>query len=145
LGATPVALPFGELFSALQRGSVDGQEGSIDSFYRFKLYQTQSYLSLTRHSYAALVLVINLNRFKDLSGSEQKIILDAAQEATHYGRSLSRDLEYQNINKLRDRGLAIESNPDWEGFRKKIFYEVQDKYVREDGRKLLREIDRLLR
>ena len=145
LGANPVAMPYGELYPALQRGVIDGQEGSIDTFYRFRLYETQKYLSLTRHSYTALVLVMNLRTFSNLSKQDQELVLYVAQKAADWGRDFSRGVEEENIRKLVEMGLRIERNPDWYGFRKRVFYEVQEKFVREDGRNLLREIDRKLR
>jgi tripartite ATP-independent transporter DctP family solute receptor len=145
LGASPVSMPYGELFSALQRGAIDAQEGSIDTFYQSKLFETQRYLSLTRHSYTALVLVMNLSKFKSLSGRDQEFVVNAAQRAADWGRNYSRNLEEQNIRELEKMGLNIERNPDWYGFRKMVFYELQEKFVREDGRNLLREIERRLR
>lgn len=145
LGANPVPIPYSELYPALQRGVIDGQEGSLDSFFKMRLYETQKYLSLTRHSYTALVLVMNLRAFSRLSQQEQEYVMHAAQRAADWGRDFSRNLEENNIRKLSEMGLRIEENPDWLGFRKEVFYMVQEKFVREDGRNLLREIDRKLR
>ncbi|MCK4814592.1 hypothetical protein KA005_02385, partial [bacterium] len=97
------------------------------------------------YSYTALVLVMNLRTFSSLSKQEQELVLYAAQRAADWGRDFSRGLEEENIQKLLEMGLRIERNPDWYGFRKRVFYEVQEKFAREDGRNLLREIDRKLR
>lgn len=144
LGANPVQIPFGDLYVALQRGVVDGQEGTIDSIYRYKLFETQRYLSLTRHSYTALVLVMNARTFQKLRGGDQESVLSAAREAAAFGRGLSRELENNNIRQLEKSGMRIEMNPDWDEFRKRVFYEVQEKFVREDGRRLLDQINRFL-
>jgi len=145
LGADPVSMPYGELFTALQRGVIDGQEGPIDTFYRSKLYETQRFIGLTRHTYSVLVLVMNLKNFESLPRQEQEYVMNAAQDAADYGRDLTRNMEEKHIRELKERSVQIENNPDWDGFRREIFYEVQGKFVREDGRKLLREIERYLR
>lgn len=145
LGAYPISMPYGDMFPALKMGVIDGQEGSIETFYRFKLFENQRYLSLTRHSYTVLALVMNLRKFSRLSGEEQEIVLRAAQSAADWGRKFSRELEERNLHQLEKMGVQIEWEPDWYGFRKRVFYEVQEKFVREDGRYLLQEIDRRLR
>lgn len=145
LGASPVSMPYGELFPAMQKGAIDGQEGSIDAFYHSRLFETQRYLSLTRHAYTALVLIMNLKTFKSLPEDGQKFVMDAAQRAADWGRDYSRGLEEQYIGKMEKMGLRIARNPDWYAFRRVVFYELQEKFVREDGRNLLREIERRTR
>lgn len=144
LGAYPVEVPYGQLYEALQRGVVDGQEGSIDIFYRSRLYETQRYLSYTRHLYTALVLVMNSQTFRELSKRLQGFIEEAAFEAADYGRDLSRKSENEKSDRLQGMDVQIERQPDWDGFRKRVFYEIQEKFVREDGRKLLKEIEYIL-
>jgi tripartite ATP-independent transporter DctP family solute receptor len=145
LGADPVEVPAGELFEALQHGAIDGQEGLIDTFYRLKLYETQKYLCYTRHLYSTLVLVMNSQRFADLEPRQQRFVIESAFEAAASARNNSRDLENHHIERLREMDVQIEMDPDWDGFRKRVFYEVQEKFVREDGRKLLKEIEGSLR
>jgi tripartite ATP-independent transporter DctP family solute receptor len=145
LGANAIRLPFGEVYTALERGVLDGQEETIDSIYRYRLYEIQRYLSLTRHAYTTSVLVMNRQAFRGLTTNNQNYVLDAAREASDFGRDRARDLERENINNLRDRGMQVQENPDWQGFRKVVFHQVQEKFVREDGRKLLKEIERYLR
>jgi tripartite ATP-independent transporter DctP family solute receptor len=145
LGANPVTMPYGELYPALQMGAIDGQEGSLDTFFELRLFETQRYLSLTRHSYTALVLVMNLRTFSRLSNQDRERVMSTAQRAADWGRDFSRRAEEENLQKLLKMGVKVETDPDWYGFRKRVFYEVQEKFVREEARELLWQIDRTLR
>ena len=106
LGANPVSMPYGELFHALQMGVLDAQEGSIDTFYRFKLYETQRYLSLTRHSYTALVLVMNWNKFISLPRQEQKYVLGITErpESSNVGCETYSTNKADSTNKAHTTG-----------------------------------------
>ncbi len=137
LGANPVQMPLSELRSALKRGVLNAQEETIDTIYRQKLYQMQKHLSLTRHGYTALVLIIHKNSFNKLSIRDQEHLASAAREATVAGRRLAREMEAKHIYDIRDRGVRVVSNPDWGYAREKIFYQVQERYVREGGRRIL--------
>lgn len=145
LGAKPVLMSYSELFPSLAKGVLDGQESTIETFYRFKLSEIQKYLSLTRHSYTALVLVMSLKKFSMLSPVDQQNILNAAQKAADWGRNRGRTLEQERIGIFEKMGVKVERSPDWHGFRKRVFYEVQEKFVRKDGQDLLWQIERNLR
>jgi tripartite ATP-independent transporter DctP family solute receptor len=144
LGASPATLPFADIYQALQRGVLDGQEGTIDTIQRVRLYEVQRHLSLTRHAYTALVLVMNRETFRSLSNSDRNSLESAAREATEFSRTGARELEMKNIRNLSNRGMQVEEYPDWRGFRKIVFNRVQEKFVREEGRDLLREINRYI-
>jgi len=61
LGAYPVPMPFGELLTALQQKTVDGQENPLIVIYTSKLYEVQKYITLTGHFYSPAALLINKN------------------------------------------------------------------------------------
>lgn len=141
LGATPVRLSQGEVYEALNKGVLNAQEGTIDTIYQSRMYETQKFLSLTRHAYTTWVLVMNNRKFNQLSKAEQNDVRSAAREATKIGRELARKMERENINNLSRRGMRV-STPEWLSFHKKVFYEIKERFVREDGRRLLEAIER---
>lgn len=72
LGANPVPMAWTEALTALQQGVIDGQENPVNVIYAFKLYETQKYLSLTRHTYAPALFVMGLNLYNSLPADVQK-------------------------------------------------------------------------
>jgi tripartite ATP-independent transporter DctP family solute receptor len=79
LGANPTPMAFGELYTALQQGAVDGQENPISIFYDYKFHEVQPYLSLTYHGAGIGVVVMGEEFFQSLSPEYQKIVEDGAK------------------------------------------------------------------
>ncbi len=103
--ATP--LPWGELYTAMETGVVDGFEGSAESIYSAKMYEVSKYLVKTEHIFTALSLNMSDTFFKGLSEEDQKLISEAALEAGEYGRQLAMDLDEEYFNKLVEEGLEV--------------------------------------
>ena len=66
LGANAVPMAWTEVLTALQQGTVDGQENPLNVIVAFKLYETQKYLSITRHAYAPAPIIMSLATWKKL-------------------------------------------------------------------------------
>lgn len=95
LGANATPMPFGELYSGLQTGLVDGAENNYPSYDSVKHYEVAKYYSLTEHSLAPEVFVMSKRAFDKLSPDEQKMFKEAGLEATKKMRELwaKRDVE----------------------------------------------------
>jgi len=111
LGADPVPMPFGELFTALQQKTVDGQENPLVIIDTSKFYEVQDYLALAGHFYAPAALLINKAFFEGLSPELQNIIIEAEKEARQYERQYCIDLEKSLVKKLEEKGMTI-TRPD---------------------------------
>ena len=85
---TPMAFP--EVFTALQQGTVDGQENPPATILASKFYEVQKHLVLSRHMYSAWVLLISKKTWDGLSADERKIVQEAAREATVFERKTIR-------------------------------------------------------
>ena len=72
--------------------AVDGQETGIPSFFTARLYEVQKYLSLTNVVYDPLIVLFSKKNWDRLNADEQKIIAEAAIEATDYQRKINREL-----------------------------------------------------
>lgn len=116
LGANPTPMSFGELYTALEQGTVDGQENPLSLIYSSKLYEVQKHIALTRHIYSPMVLIISENTWSELSPELQKIVLEAANEAKNYERELSAKEEKELLKQLEQKGVKI-SRPDLEEFK----------------------------
>lgn len=88
LGANPAPLAFGELFTALQQGTFDGQENPIDLFHDMKFQEVQKYMTLTGHIYAPYVVMANPEVWASLSDKQREAFMAALKEGTQYEREL---------------------------------------------------------
>jgi len=80
LGASAIALPFGELYTSLQGGVVDGQENPLDTIQRMKFFEVQDYLVISEHGAMEDVVLFNPTWWASLPADYQVIINDAFDE-----------------------------------------------------------------
>lgn len=80
LGGTPVPLPYGELYSALQQGVVDGAENNIPSYFSSRHYEVKKTFSYDQHTMVPDVLVVSTSVWDKLSADQQAKIREIAQE-----------------------------------------------------------------
>ncbi len=116
LGATPKVLPFNELYDALKNGEFDAQENPIPVIYNNKLYEVQSNLAITNHSYDAMLFVICEDVWKKLSDEDQEILKSAAIKAQELDRQLIKEQTEEYVQKLEEAGMNI-TYPDLSEFR----------------------------
>lgn len=82
LGVDPVPLNFSELYSALQQGTVDGQENPYATIFDAKIYEVNKYIIETGHVYTPAAFMISQNTWNKLSAEQQNIIKEAGKIAT---------------------------------------------------------------
>lgn len=105
LGGTPVPLPYGELYSALQQGVVDGAENNIPSYYSSRHYEVKKTFSYDKHTMVPDVLVVSTGVWDSLSAEEQAKIREIAKETVkqqdtnwaNYVEKAKAELVNQNI------------------------------------------------
>lgn len=108
LGANATPMSFGEVFTALQQGTVDGQENAASLVYAMKFHEAQKYYSLTGHTYSYLAVLINDKFYKGLPEDIRKIVTDGAQKyLIDYQRSLEISDTDKYLKKLEEAGLKI--------------------------------------
>lgn len=107
LGGAAASVSFGELYTSLRTGVVDGQDNAIATFNLVKLYEVQPHLALTAHSYAFAPLGINDQFYSALSDADQAAIQEAAAIALEFNRQASRRLEAQALQHARSRGVSV--------------------------------------
>ena len=91
LGAQPINMNFGELYLALQQGTVDGQENPLLAINNRSLYEVQDYLSMSNHVYSPVTLVMNAARYDSLTDEQKNVVKRAAQEAAEHTRQLGEE------------------------------------------------------
>lgn len=81
LGTDPATMTFSEVFTALQQGTIDGQENPIDVIASSKLEEVQDYLTLWNYSYDPLVLGMNKKLYDSLSDADRELFDRLGKEA----------------------------------------------------------------
>jgi len=138
LGANPTPMAWGEALTALKQGAIDGQENPINIIYTHGLYDFQKNLALTAHFYSPALLLMNLEKYEELSPTDRKAFLEAAQIAGRYEKELIRRGEAETLKKLEDLGMRV-TLPDRSFFRKAMA-PVYQKYQSRFGETLIQEI-----
>lgn len=132
LGANTVPMAWTEALTALQQGTIDGQENPINVIHSYKLYENQKYLTMTKHTYAPASFLMGLSKFNSLSEEYQTIIANAAQEAAEFERIQNAKNEAEQIKELEANGMEI-VYPDIAKF-KEVVQPVYDKYSDKYGK-----------
>jgi len=141
LGANAVPMPFPELYSALEQKAVDGQENPYSTVDSAKFFEVQKYLSVTKHKYSPLIVILSKKFWDQLSGDEKKVMQDAATDAAVYQRKANRDLNEQYFQSLKKAGMQINEvpAPEVERMRAKV-QPVVDKYSKQIGGTLVKDL-----
>jgi len=135
--ATPMA--WGEVFTSLQQGLLDGQENPIPIIYTFKLDEVQKYVSLTAHVYSPAPVLISKKAWDRMPPDVQKIMLEAAVEVAKYQRGLIHDQERKQLGELKAKGMTIIENPDQAAFREAM-QPVFEQFQAQFGKDLVQRI-----
>ncbi|AER65777.1 TRAP dicarboxylate transporter, DctP subunit [Thermovirga lienii DSM 17291] len=139
LGANAVPMAWTEALTALQQKTIDGQENPLNVIVAFKLYESQKYLSLTRHAYAPNVIMMSMKTWKKLTPEQQAIIQEAATEASKANRQYDNDKAAEWLAFLKEQGMEVVEKPDLEAFRKAV-EPVYEKYGASFGEDVLKAI-----
>ena len=107
MGANPTPMPFSEVFTAMQQGTIDGQENPIPTIWLSKFYEVQKYVSLTGHVYGPHIMLIGKKLWDSFPADDQKIIAAAAQESAVYQRSINRKMNKDFVENLRKAGTTV--------------------------------------
>ncbi len=111
-GIIPTPMAFGEVFTALQQGTVDGQENPLSVISSNKFDQVQKYMTLTGHVYSAGVFLMSKAIFDKLPEADKKIFLDAAKVAAKANRDRVDQDEKSAVADLTKKGMQIVVNVD---------------------------------
>jgi tripartite ATP-independent transporter DctP family solute receptor len=111
LGANATPMPFTELYSAMEQAAVDGQENPPATILASKFYEVQKHLVLSRHMYSAWVVLMSKKTWDGLSAQEQKIVQEAAREATLFERKTIRAFGDKALGELKKVGMQVTELP----------------------------------
>lgn len=129
LGTDPTPMAWSEVFTALQQGTIDGQENPVPVIYTSKLFEVQKHLSLTRHVFSPAMIAMSKSAFESLPENYRSILEAAAQEAALYQREVSQKMEDEFLEALKKSGMEI-TTPDIAPFREATL-KVYDEFRKE--------------
>ncbi len=139
LGGSPTPISWGELYTALQSGVVDGAENNPPSFYTSHHYEVCKYYSLNEHTMVPDVLIMSKKIWNDLSDDEKKWLMQAVQESVKKQRTLWAESEKESLRAVEEAGVTV-IYPDKKPFAEKVKY-FPEKY--KDNEKLYSLIQRI--
>lgn len=117
-GILPTPMAFPELFTALQQGTVDGQENPIPVILSAKFSQVQKYLSMTGHVYSPAVIILSPTVWNKLSDADKKVFVESAKAAAIAQRKKVNEDEANGIAILKKDGMQVTEKVDGDSFRK---------------------------
>jgi len=107
LGSNAVPMAFGEVFTALETHTIDGQENPFATIETGKLYEVQKYLSVTRHAYSPFFVLYSKKLWDQLNPQEQAVIREAAAEGQKAQRAANRAKEIDALAILKTKGMQV--------------------------------------
>lgn len=120
-GAAPTPIPFGEVYTALQQKTVDGQENPIPTIYSRKFYEVQGVLTLDRHMLQNNTIVISKLTWDRLPEEQQKILVEEAAAISKKNTELQQGRERDMLEEIRKSGRTkIIEDVDTAAFQKAI-------------------------
>lgn len=119
MGGSPTPIAWGELYTALQQGIVDGAENNLPSFYLSRHYEICKYYTMDEHTALPDVLLIGTPVWNKLNEQEQQWLKEAAMESSEYQKKLWREAELEALEEIKEAGVEI-IKVDKEEFREEV-------------------------
>jgi len=139
LGGSPTPISWGELYSALQQGVVDGAENNPPSFHLSRHYDVCKFYSLDEHTGVPDVLLINTNIWRGLSSEFQEILQEAADESAQLQKNLWKKATQTALEHVQKSGVKI-YYPDKKLFAEKVRSIYEEYRNQPELYKLIQEI-----
>jgi len=138
MGGNAVPMAWGETFTAVQQGAIDGLEIPLAVIEQNKIFEITKYLSLTNHTYSAIHLILNKRLFDRFPADVQKAFVEAGAEATTKQRETAAAVSKEIVEKLKGRGMIVNPVEDFGPFRESVKH-VYDQFKPTIGPELLQQ------
>ncbi len=117
LGAAPTPMSWPEVISALQQGTIDGQENPISVLTSSKLWEVQKHLTLTSHVYAPVVLVLSPSFWGSLTDAQKAAFTEGAKAGAQPSPAFVEDVEAKGVEMAKSNGMQVVENVDAAAYR----------------------------
>jgi tripartite ATP-independent transporter DctP family solute receptor len=139
MGASATPMNFGEVYTSMQSGVLDGYEHTATTTASFKFYEIAKHYALTQHLIDPTVVAYSLSEWKKLDAKEQAVVLEGAKLATDIARAMSPVRDAEGMAELQKRGMTI-TRPDMTEARKAAAGFQQEMAVKLKAEHLLKQI-----
>ena len=132
IGGTPQKMAFGEVYQALQTGTVDAQENTWSNIYSSKFYEVQPYITESNHGYIGYLVAVNKPFWESLPDDLRTGLEQTLAEVTEWGNARAHDINIEDRQKIADSGKSkiITLTPDevaeWQAAMKPVWDEFTD-------------------
>ena len=112
LGATPIPVPFAELYTSLQQRIVDGQENPLNTILASKFYEVQDFVCLTGHVVTNGPFIMSRKKWEALPTDLKEIVAQVGRETNVWAAKLAKEKESEWLKQLVDKGMtAVKISP----------------------------------
>ncbi len=108
VGASPTAMSWSEVFTAIQQGTIDGQENGAPITQTAKMQEIQDYMTIWNYAYDSDLIVVNSRVWNDLDEKTRTLLRDCVREACEWGRDKIEAEEEQIIQEFIDGGMQVD-------------------------------------
>jgi len=136
LGGSAVPMSWGETYTAVQQGTIDGLEIPLPIVLAAKFPEVTKYLSLTGHTYSAIPLLLSKRAFNKLTPDQRAAVLAAGQAATDAQRQRNTGNTEQLLAAIKAEGMQVNQPTDVAPFRAAV-QTIHDKYSQRFGPELI--------
>lgn len=137
-GGNPVPMAWPEVYTGFQQGTIDAVDTNPIGMRDSKLYEVAKHLAVTHHIFTALVLTMNLDKWKALPPDLQKVVMEAAQAGQKANRTRAADANEQAIEFMKQQGVKA-TQPDLGPFREQA-KAVYKRFEAQVGPDLIRQV-----
>ncbi len=134
LGSRPTPITWGEAYTALQTGVVDGMESPIAMTIDMKFYEVIKYIFLTNHMWGVMNFIINETVFENLPKDMQEVVISAGKEAVNYANQQSIKEQKEATEWLKNYGIKfIEISKEEQEKFKEAVVPMIDKWAKDNN------------
>lgn len=134
LGADPIAMSWSEVFTAIQQGTIDGQENGVSITKSAKMNEVQDYITIWNYSYENDLFIANSKIWNSLEPKTQELLREKAKEACDWGRDQIEQEEDIIIQEFRDEAITVtELSPAEMNAFKEAVAPVREKFIKQYG------------
>ena len=124
MGAAATPMAFGEIYTALQAGVLDGLEHDPPTIVASKFYETSKFYSLTQHNFSPLAIYLSETTFNRIPATQREAFIDVAKKAAADTRAHGLNVEKEALSQLKDKGVTV-IDCDREAFRKRVLPQTE--------------------
>ncbi len=117
--AAPTVIPWGEVYTSLQTGVVDGMESTTPAMYTMKFYEVANYVAETNHQHSVVGFLISDKLFQSLSKAAQEVVQQAARETMESNYQQEQGEAQQSLNLLNAK-VKQSTKPDIKPFQEAV-------------------------